>query len=178
MSNHMTDLREKLLPVRLLMLDVDGVLTDGSILIDDEGRESKRFHVRDGHGLKMLMKLGIDVVIATGRVSRALVHRALDLGVREVYQGVRDKRGLMETIGAQKGLSIREMAFMGDDIVDVAALRQAGFAATVADAEDAVKAHVHFVTRRAGGRGAVREICDLLIQAQGRWPEVEAEYEL
>jgi len=169
-------LKERLEKVRLIILDVDGVLTDGRIVIDDEGRESKFFNVRDGHGIKMLLRFGIEVAFMTGRNSRVVAHRAKELGITEVHQGVWDKLAKYEEILAQKGLRDEEVAFMGDDIVDIPVLKRVGFSATVADAEEEPKRVVNYVTRRKGGRGAVREICDLLLKAKGYWREVGERY--
>ncbi|MCX7982675.1 MAG: HAD-IIIA family hydrolase [Syntrophales bacterium] len=169
-------LREKLVNIRLLILDVDGVLTDGRIVFDDEGRESKFFDVRDGHGLKMLMNFGIDVIFMTGRKSRAVDHRARDLGVKEVHQGIWDKLACYEDILRRHQLKDEEVAFIGDDIVDIPVLKRVGFAVAVADAEEETKAFVDYVTSKKGGRGAVREICTLILKAQGHWSQVAERY--
>jgi 3-deoxy-D-manno-octulosonate 8-phosphate phosphatase (KDO 8-P phosphatase) len=179
MSRPVTDeIREKINPVRILILDVDGVLTDGGIIIDDEGRETKRFDVRDGHGLKVLMRCDVEIILLTGRTSRVVEHRAADLGIREVYQGVWNKLEVFEDILRKKNVGAECIAFMGDDIVDVPVLRRAGFSASVADAADDVKNIVDYVTEHDGGRGAVREICEIILKAKGRWPEVASRYEL
>ncbi|HOJ52359.1 MAG TPA: HAD-IIIA family hydrolase [Syntrophales bacterium] len=170
-------LREKLLKIRVLILDVDGVLTDGRIIIDDDGKESKFFDVRDGHGLKVLMRYGIDVIFMTGRNSRVVEHRARELGVKEVYQGIWDKLACYEEILTRRKLTDEEVAFVGDDIVDIPVLRRVGFAATVADAADETLAYVDYVAKKRGGRGAVREICNLLLKAQGYWPQVREKYQ-
>jgi 3-deoxy-D-manno-octulosonate 8-phosphate phosphatase (KDO 8-P phosphatase) len=171
-------LQEKIKPVRVLILDVDGVLTNGEIIVDDEGRETKHFNVRDGHGLRMLMRCEMEVVFLTGRTSRVVSHRALDLGVSEVYQGVWNKLDVFEEILRNKDIKPAETAFVGDDVVDVPVLRRVGFSATVADASADLKNVVDFVTKQKGGRGAVREICELILKAKGKWPEVAARYEL
>jgi len=165
-------------PIRLLLLDVDGVLTDGSIIIDDAGAETKHFNAKDGHWLRMLMEFGMEVIIITGRTSRVVEHRARELGIGELYQGVRNKVAVYEEILKRKALSPREVAFIGDDIVDAPLLRRVGFAATVADATDVVKGIVHYAAKAGGGRGGVREICELIIRGQGKWPEVCDIYEL
>lgn len=169
-------MRGKLLRIRLLLLDVDGVLTDGRIIIDDDGRESKFFDVRDGHGIKMLLRFGLDVAFMTGRSSRVVEHRARELGVAEVHQGVWDKLACYEEILARRGLTDEEVAFMGDDIVDIPVLRRVGFSATVADAEEEVKAIADYVAVNKGGRGAVREICKSILEVQGYWAQVGARY--
>ena len=172
------ELHNKIKAVRCLILDVDGVLTDGGIVFDDEGRQIKRFDVRDGHGLKMLMRYGIEVALLTGRTSQVVLHRALDLGIEDVYQGAKNKLDVYNEILRKKNILPSVTAFVGDDVVDVPVLRRVGFSATVADAADAVKKVVDYITERNGGRGAVREICEIILQAKGHWAEVAARYEL
>ncbi|MCG6537045.1 MAG: HAD hydrolase family protein, partial [Syntrophales bacterium LBB04] len=134
--------------------------------------------VRDGHGMKMLMRCQVEVILLTGRTSRVVDHRASDLGITEVYQGVWNKLEVFEEILTRKNISPAETAFVGDDVVDVPVLRRAGFSATVADAAGYVKNIVDYVAEKNGGRGAVRELCELIIHAKGQWPEVRARYEL
>lgn len=172
------ELRDKMRRIRILILDVDGVLTDGGIFIDDEGRETKRFDVRDGHGLKMLMRCDVEVILLTGRTSKVVEHRALDLGIKEVYQGVWNKLEVFEDISRKKNISREEIAFVGDDLVDVPVLKRAGFSASVADAAEDVKRVVDYIAEQPGGKGAVREICEIILKAKGKWPEVTARYEL
>lgn len=171
-------LTEKIMPVRLLILDVDGVLTDGRIIMDDAGREMKNFDVRDGHGIKLLMRYGIDVLFLTGRNSPVVDHRARDLGITEVHQGIWNKADILEEILKKRGLSPAQVGAIGDDVVDVPLLRRVGFAVAVADAPEYVKLAAHYITKRKGGRGAVREICDLILQAQGKWSDVAGTYQL
>jgi len=171
-------LQEKIKSVRVLILDVDGVLTDGKIIVDDAGRETKNFNVADGHGLKMLMRYEVEVIFLTGRTSQVVNHRALDLGVNEVYQGVWNKLEVFEEIIRKKHIAAAETAFVGDDVVDVPVLRRVGFSATTAEAPTDLKNVVDYITHRQGGGGAVREICDIILKAQGKWPEVAAKYEL
>jgi len=172
------ELQEKIKAVRVLILDVDGVLTNGEIIVDDAGRETKHFDVRDGHGLRMLMRYEVEVVLLTGRTSQVVNHRALDLGITEVYQGVWNKLDVFEEMLRKKKIVPAETAFVGDDVVDVPVLRRVGFSATVADASVDLKNVVDYVTAHLGGRGAVREICELILKAKGKWPEVAAKYEL
>ncbi|HOG07898.1 MAG: HAD-IIIA family hydrolase [Syntrophales bacterium] len=177
----MTDAdREKVLAlaakIRLLILDVDGVLTDGRIIMDDEGRESKHFDVKDGHGLKMLMRGGVDVVIITGRLSRVVEHRARDLGIQEVHQQSFDKLAVFEELLPRRGVSAAEVAYVGDDIVDIPLLKRVGLAVGVADAAEEVLRTVDYVTLKPGGRGAVREVCELILQARGLWPGIGESY--
>lgn len=172
------EMRKKIYPVRILILDVDGVLTDGGIIIDDDGRETKRFDVRDGHGMKVLMRYNVEIILLTGRTSKVVECRAADLGIGEVYQGAWNKLEVFEEILKKKGIGAECAAFVGDDIVDVPVLRRVGFSASVADAADDVKKIVDYVTINNGGRGAVREICEIILKVKGRWPEVAARYEL
>lgn len=163
--------------IKLLILDVDGVMTDGRIIIDDSGLESKHFDVKDGHGLKILMRYGIDVVLLTGRKSRVVDHRAADLGIKEVHQGIWDKREVFDEILKRRKLSPEETAYVGDDVVDIPLLKRVGFGVAVADACPEATGVAHYVTEHPGGRGAVREVCEVILKAQGRWEEVAARYE-
>jgi len=170
--------QEKVKHLKLLMLDVDGVLTDGKIIYNDRGEELKAFDVRDGHGIKLLMRSGVKVVLITGRKSRVVVHRARDLGITQVYQKVTNKVEVYEKILRQKKLVDREVGFVGDDLVDIPVLRRAGFSATVSDAIPEVKKIVDYITTKRGGEGAVREICELLLKLQNRWEKVTETYQL
>jgi 3-deoxy-D-manno-octulosonate 8-phosphate phosphatase (KDO 8-P phosphatase) len=162
--------------IKLLILDVDGVLTDGSIILDNEGNELKAFNVRDGHGIKMLHRAGIDVAIITGRYSKVVERRAQELGIAEVFQRCHNKvvanRQLMERFG----LSDHEVAYIGDDVVDLPLLKRVGLPVVVADATEDVKAAAAMITTQPGGRGAVREITDLLLKAKGLWQGIIDEY--
>lgn len=169
-------LSEKLKRVVLLVLDVDGVLTDGKVIIDDLGNESKNFNVRDGHGMKLLMRSGVDIVFLTGRRSEVVKHRASELGIRDVYQGVKDKAKVMGEILDARRLSGECVAYVGDDIVDIPVFRMVGFSAAVADALDYVKAESDYVTVKEGGNGAVREICEMILTARGKWGDVTSRY--
>lgn len=170
------DAEAKAAGVRLFLVDVDGVLTDGGILFDDNGVETKRFHVRDGHGVKMMQRAGIEVGIITGRTSEAVRFRAEDLGISLVRQGVFDKVAAWREILEEKGVSPEESAYVGDDIVDVSLLRQVGFAATVADAEEYVLSEADYVSSRPGGDGAVREIIEFVLKSCGAWGRVSGKY--
>jgi 3-deoxy-D-manno-octulosonate 8-phosphate phosphatase (KDO 8-P phosphatase) len=169
-------LSEKLKKIALLVLDVDGVLTDGKIIIDDLGNESKHFHVRDGHGLKLLMRSGVDVMLLTGRTSEVVKHRADELGIRDVHQGAKDKAQVLGDLLGEKGLPRECIAYVGDDVVDIPVFRMVGFSAAVADAPVYVKAEADYVTGKKGGDGAVREICEMILNAQGLWSSVTARY--
>lgn len=172
------DLIRRLERVKLLLLDVDGVLTDGRIVMDNHGGEFKHFDVRDGHGLKMLIRLGIDVVLVTGRTSDIVEHRARDLGIKEVHQGIWNKAGIFDDILAKRGLHSEEAAYIGDDIVDVPIMRRAGVSLTVADASEHVREIADYVARNPGGQGAVREICEMILMAKGLWRDIAVQYEL
>ncbi len=162
--------------IKLLLLDVDGVLTDGRIIYDSEGGETKSFDVKDGHGLKLLQRAGIRVGIITGRQSVIVARRAEELGIELVYQGVKDKSLPFNEILQKLALVPEEIAYVGDDVVDLPIMRKVGFAATVADAVDDVKPFADMVTRLPGGRGAVREICDFILKGSGRWSAVTRHY--
>ena len=162
--------------VRLLILDVDGVLTDGGIVLDDSGREYKRFHVRDGHGIKLLQQQGISVAIVTGRRSAVVEHRAWELGIREVHQGAVQKGPALEEVLEACGVAPAEAAMIGDDVVDLPILSRTGLAVAVADAHPAVRERAHWVTAAGGGRGAVREVADRILRARGLEEKVLSAY--
>lgn len=163
--------RRKAAQIKLLLLDVDGVLTDGRIIIDDRGVESKQFHVRDGQGISLLMRSGIDVGFITGRSSNVVRLRAKDLGVRLVYQGINDKLACYREIKRKTRHSDDEIAYVGDDMTDLPILAQVGLAVSVADGWTEVSFKVDYITAKRGGRGAVREVAELLLKAQGKWPK-------
>ena len=167
---------EKAKQVKLLILDVDGVLTDGRIVIDDRGVETKCFDVRDGHGIKLLRRANIEVAIITGRQSQVVSHRARELGIDSVYQNIHDKLEVYEAILKEKGLKDGEVSFVGDDIVDLPLLRRVGFSAVVADGIEELKPYADYVSKNRGGRGAVREISELILKAQGKWPALMERY--
>lgn len=171
------NIKEKLKGIKILILDVDGVMTDGRIIMDSEGREIKNFNVRDGHGIKILQRFGIKVAILTGRKSKVVEYRAKDLQIDDVYQKVFNKKEIFQKILKKHKLSADAAAFMGDDIVDIPVLKSVGFSASVADAVDVVKKSVDYITNNKGGYGAVREVCELILKAQGKWPEIAAKYE-
>lgn len=175
---HISDreLRKIAKNIRCLILDVDGVLTDGSIILDNEGNEFKSFHVRDGHGIKMLIKAGFKVAMITGRYSRVVERRAHELGITEVFQKCHNKRIAYRKLVRKYLLSNSEIAYIGDDIVDIPLLRRSGFSITVADADKEVKAIAMMTTKKRGGRGAVREVCDFLLKAKGHWKDIIDEY--
>ncbi len=163
-------LQTKAKKIKLLLLDVDGVLTNGTIILDCGGNELKAFHVRDGHGIKLAQRAGITIGIITGRKSEVVNIRARELGIEEVHQGALRKIDVYEAILAKYGLSDDNVAYMGDDIVDVDVFKRVGLAVTVSDADPAVKPYVDMITKADGGRGAVREFINLLLKSQGKLP--------
>lgn len=162
--------------IRMIIFDVDGILTDGSILIDDRGVETKRFHVRDGTAIRAAMKLGIKVGILTGRSSQAVTLRAGELGIEYLIQGSQNKAIGLETLCQLAGVTEDEVAFMGDDLADLPAMLRSGFKITVADGADEVLGIADYTTAAVGGRAAVREAIEFIIKAQGRWEEVLEHY--
>ncbi len=167
---------EKVRKIKLLVLDVDGVLTDGSVVYSDSGEELKFFNVKDGHGIKLLMRAGIEVAFITGRSSQALEHRAQDLGVRIVFQKALQKIEAYEEILKIKNLRDEEICVMGDDLPDLPILRRCGFPVGVADSVEEVKREVDYVTIQEAGQGAVREVCEIILKATGRWEAITARY--
>ncbi len=169
-------LHERCRMIEMLVMDVDGVLTDGSIVYTDRGEEIKAFHVRDGSGLKLWMGLGKKTAILTGRKSAVVERRASELGIGAVIQGAEDKRTAFVELLTEHKLRENQAAYIGDDLPDVPVLRRCGLALTVADACPEARNQSHYVTRTPGGRGAVREIIELVLRAQGRWQEACARY--
>ena len=170
------EVRARVERVKLVALDVDGVLTDGRLFYHDDGTESKAFDVRDGHGTKMLKQAGIETVLISGRSCPLVDKRASDLGITEVVQGVRDKVPVLEKITSQKSLKFEEAAFVGDDVVDLTVMNRVGFAVAVADASEYLFAVAHYVTLAPGSRGAVREVAELILGVQGLWDKVASPY--
>ena len=163
--------------IKLLLLDIDGVLTDGAIIIDDQGRETKNFHVRDGMGIVAWKKLGLEVGVITGRPSRVTTIRCAELGIEMVEQGsASEKLVAYERVLKRTGLSDREVAFMGDDLADLPLLLRVGYPMTVADGVSEVRGVAKYVTKVPGGRGAVREAIEHLLRGMGRWEEVLEHY--
>jgi len=162
--------------VKLLIVDVDGVLTDGGIILDNAGNETKRFHVRDGHGIKMLMRAGIEVAFLTGRTSEVVKRRAAELGVKIIHQGSKVKLDAYEEILKETGMTDEQTAYVGDDIVDIPVMRRVSLPVAVADAEDYVREVAMVVTERPGGHGAVREVCDMILKAGGLWDGATQRY--
>jgi 3-deoxy-D-manno-octulosonate 8-phosphate phosphatase (KDO 8-P phosphatase) len=159
---------ERLVRIKLMVFDIDGVLTDGSLWYGDEGEVFKRFHAHDGHGLKMLLSSGIRVALITGRTSKIVSLRAAELGIADVMQDVRDKGQALSELVSRQFLSFEEVGFMGDDLIDIPAMQKVGFAASVPDAPPYIAQAAHWVSSKAGGHGAVRECCDLILASQGK----------
>ena len=162
--------------VRLLVLDVDGVLTEGGIFMDDAGREYKRFDVRDGHGLKLLQRFGLTVAVITGRTSGVVRERTAELGIAHVYQGYVAKAPALAALLDATGESAEALAVVGDDVVDLPLMVRAGLAVTVADAHPSVRERAHWTTANAGGHGAVREVVDRILRVQGHEEALLAGY--
>ena len=159
--------RQRLAGIRLMLFDVDGVLTDGSLWYGENGETVKRFHVQDGHGLKMLTVSGIKVALVTGREGPVVDRRAAELGLGDVMQNVRDKSAALASLAARHHLRLEQTGFMGDDLIDLPAMQRAGFAASGPDAPAYISQSAHWVSTRAAGHGAARECCDLILAAQG-----------
>lgn len=154
--------------MRLAIFDVDGVMTDGTLYIGPAGEALKAFNILDGHGVKMLQSAGIAAAILSGRSSEAVAHRARELAIAHVVQGAADKVAAFERLCVEAGVEAGACAFVGDDLPDLEVMKRCGLAVAVAGAVEAVKAAAHYVTKASGGRGAVREFCELVLRAQGR----------
>ena len=174
--NESDEVESRAARVRLLLLDCDGVLTDGRITPVVGGEELKSFHTRDGHGLVMLHRAGLRSGIISGRKSRLVELRAADLGISFVRQGAHNKVEVFEALLAEAGLEPAHAAYVGDDVVDIPLMRRCALAVAVADATPDTRAAAHFVTQLPGGFGAVREVCELILKAQGRWDELMKRY--
>jgi len=164
----MQDILEKAARIRLVIFDVDGVLTDGSLFLGDDGQEYKAFNSRDGHGMKMLQDNGVVIAVITGRTSKVVSLRMASLGIEHVYQGARDKAPAYVELRTRLGLDDAQIAYVGDDVVDLPVMRRVGLAIAVQDAHALVKKHAHWQTPSRGGRGAARDVCELLLEAQGK----------
>jgi 3-deoxy-D-manno-octulosonate 8-phosphate phosphatase (KDO 8-P phosphatase) len=172
----MRDILERASRIQLAIFDVDGVLTDGSLFIGDDGQEYKAFNSRDGHGMVMLRQTGITLAIITGRSSEVVRIRMASLGITQVYQGIQDKLTAYEELKQTLALTDEAIAYVGDDVVDLPVLRRAGLAVAVADAHPLVQRHTHWQTRSPGGRGAARDLCELIMEAQGTLGAMMARY--
>ncbi|MDH3947972.1 MAG: 3-deoxy-manno-octulosonate-8-phosphatase KdsC [Gammaproteobacteria bacterium] len=162
----MKDILAKAAQIKLVVFDVDGVLTDGSLFIGDDGQEYKAFHSRDGLGMKLLRKSGVEIGIITARTSDVVKHRMENLDIEHVYQGRLEKLPALQELLAKLGLSFEQTAYVGDDVVDLPVMRQVGLAIAVQDAHPLAKQHAHWQTPHGGGRGAARDVCELILEAQ------------
>lgn len=162
--------------IKLVAFDIDGVMTDGGLHYTDDGGELKTFNVQDGLGIKFMQRLGFELAIVTGRTSGVVAARAADLGIEHVYQGVANKRVAVAGLLEKLGLTWLDCAFMGDDVIDLPAMTQCGFAIAPANARPIVKQHAHAVTDAAGGQGAVREAIEFILSAQGKLEAAFAPY--
>ena len=163
------DIVEKAKKIKLLILDVDGVLTDNRLIYSDDGIEHKSFYTRDGHGMVMLQKSAVEIAIITGRKSQLVTNRMHDLKVKHVHQGVPDKLPTFLKLVEDLGLSMDQIAYVGDDILDLPILMRIGFSVAPSDADAEVKPRVDYVSQHPGGRGCVREVCEILMRSQGSW---------
>jgi 3-deoxy-D-manno-octulosonate 8-phosphate phosphatase (KDO 8-P phosphatase) len=169
-------MENKLKQIELLLLDVDGVLTDGSLTYSDSGEQIKTFNSKDGLGLRLLMDSGIGVGIITGRTSGALLHRCKNLGIDLLFDGISDKSKALETITAKTGIDPDKIGFVGDDLIDLPVLTRVGVSFCVSDACADVKDHCDIITRKKGGHGAVREISESILKAKGLWDDILSKY--
>jgi 3-deoxy-D-manno-octulosonate 8-phosphate phosphatase (KDO 8-P phosphatase) len=169
-------LRNRMTPVKLMIFDVDGVLTDGRVIYADDGSELKEFDARDGHGIKLLQRAGIDVALISGRACKAVEHRARGLGISRVCQGAKVKTEAYEQLLADTGFKEYETGYMGDDLIDIPVMRRAGFSVAVPDGARHIFPYAHYITTAAGGRGAAREICEMILEAKGLWESVIERY--
>ena len=163
---------DKAKKLKLLILDVDGVLTDGKLFFDNEGNEYKSFHARDGHGIKLLRQTGVEVAVISGRKSNSVALRMKSLGIDHIYQGHEDKRAAFNELLTKVGVTSEQVAHVGDDLLDLPIMTRVGLAIAVNDANFAVKKHADWCTTTPGGQGAVREVCDFIMQAQGHFDDV------
>ena len=162
----------KLKKIKLLLLDVDGVLTDGGIIYNDNGVETKVFNVKDGLGIRLLMEAGIHLGIITGRRSNALSFRCKDLGINLIYDGVKNKIDVLDALLDQTGVSAEEVAFIGDDLPDLKLMKTIGLSIAVGDAHKLILDNADMVTSANGGHGAVREVCETILKAKGLWENI------
>lgn len=166
------EIEKRMRKVKLLLLDVDGVLTNGTITYNARGEEIKEFSVKDGLGLRLLMDAGIQVGIITGRSSEALAARCKDLGIDLLFDGIKDKVKALETILKQTGIEAAQTAFAGDDLPDICVMKRVGLAITVSDASADVMGFAHIITSKKGGKGAIREVCENILKAKGLWDNI------
>jgi len=171
-----SEVQKRAARIKLLLMDCDGVLTDGRVWLFDDGEEQKGFHTRDGLGIDLLHRAGLRSGIVSGRTSSAVEKRAQGLGMSFVIQGCKDKQQVFADVLDQAGVENLEVAYIGDDLNDIPLMLQSGLGVAVADAAPEALEHAHYVTNTAGGFGAVREVCELILKAQGRWDDLIANY--
>jgi 3-deoxy-D-manno-octulosonate 8-phosphate phosphatase (KDO 8-P phosphatase) len=174
--HEMAEIERRAARIKLLLMDCDGVLTDGRITLLDTGDEEKSFHTRDGHGLVLLHRAGLQSGIVSGRTSALVKRRASELGIKYVRQGTWNKVKDFEELLAEAEINEREVAFIGDDVTDIPLMQRSELAVAVADAVEETRGVAHYVTQLPGGFGAVREVCELILKAQGRWSELMRRY--
>ncbi len=170
------ELRDRIARVKLMIFDVDGVLTDGRVIYLDNGTEMKEFDVQDGHGIKLLQRAGLEVALITGRACPAVEHRARGLGIQRVHQGIKVKLETYRQLLADTGYAEHETGYMGDDLIDIPVMRRAGFSVAVPNASPHVLPYAHYITQASGGRGAAREVCEMILKAKDLWDSVTSHY--
>jgi 3-deoxy-D-manno-octulosonate 8-phosphate phosphatase (KDO 8-P phosphatase) len=176
MNIPMQEVMRRAAEVRLAIFDVDGVLTDGGLIFDEAGRENKVFNSRDGHGLKMLQGAGVELAVISGRRTEAVTHRMSGLGISHVYQGQQDKLPAFSELLAKLQITPEQTAYVGDDVVDLPIMLRVGLAVAVGDAHDLLFEHAHWRTPHPGGRGAVRDVCELILESQGKLQDLWQTY--
>jgi 3-deoxy-D-manno-octulosonate 8-phosphate phosphatase (KDO 8-P phosphatase) len=169
----MAEAAGRALPIKMIVMDVDGTLTDGALFVLPDGEEVKSYNVRDGLGILLAHLVGLKTAIITGKTSKALEKRAEKLRIDELHQGILDKKRVLDGLLEKHGLAAAEVAYIGDDLGDLEVIKAVGLAGAVADAHPEVIKHCHFLCRQAGGRGAVREFIEFILETQGKWPEIE-----
>lgn len=172
----MQDILEKASRIKLVIFDVDGVLTDGSLFLSDDGQEYKAFNSKDGFGMRLLQESGIDIGIITGRESTLVRLRMEELGITQIMQGRREKGPALDEMMEKTGLTLDEIAYVGDDVVDLPIMSRVGLSIAVQDARTEVKKHAHWITQSVGGRGAGRDVCELILEAHGKWDDIIKRY--
>lgn len=168
--------RERAQKIKMIIMDVDGTLTDGTILVMPDGEELKSYNVKDGTGILLAHLAGLKTAIITGKISESLTKRAKKLQITEVYQGILDKKSVLEEIQNKNNLTEEQIAYIGDDVGDYEVIKSVGLAGAVADAHTTIKKHSHFICKNPGGKGAVREFIDFILDAQQKWPEINAKF--
>jgi len=172
----MQDILEKASRIELVIFDVDGVLTDGSLFLSDDGQEYKAFNSKDGFGMRLLQDSGIEIAIITGRESTLVKLRMEELGITQVMQGRREKGPALDELMEKTGLSLDQIAYVGDDVVDLPIMSRVGLSIAVQDARPVVKKHAHWITESPGGRGAGRDVCELILEAHNKWDDIINRY--